>query len=224
MGGARDSVWIVGDSAVLSGALAGALSALGWRAVSQPAISGDLAVQDWRTWARLVLVADDDGHVPVLPAAVRGHRQRLVVVTGALTGLGSVLAAVSDGATAVIHGDQPFPVLVRALDDALLAGTPHTEQPWRARLVATLRRRQQEARRFASLTQREQEVLGAMIAGQSAAEIADRNQLSMATVRSQIRGVLTKLEVTSQLAAVALAHRCCREPIVAAQLARLHQF
>ena len=41
----------------------------------------------------------------------------------------------------------------------------------------------------------------------SAAEIAEQRVVSLATVRSQIRAILRKLEVTSQLAAVAMAHR-----------------
>ena len=43
--------------------------------------------------------------------------------------------------------------------------------------------------------------------GLSAAEIAEQRVVSLATVRSQIRAILQKLDVTSQLAAVAMAHR-----------------
>jgi DNA-binding NarL/FixJ family response regulator len=42
--------------------------------------------------------------------------------------------------------------------------------------------------------------------GRSAAEIAASSFVSLATVRSQIRAILQKLDVTSQLAAVAAAH------------------
>ena len=50
-------------------------------------------------------------------------------------------------------------------------------------------------------------MLSALLEGTSAAGIATSSFVSEATVRSQIRGVLTKLGVTSQLAAVALARR-----------------
>ena len=43
--------------------------------------------------------------------------------------------------------------------------------------------------------------------GCSAERIADESFVSIATVRSQIRSILEKLDVRSQLAAVALAHR-----------------
>jgi DNA-binding NarL/FixJ family response regulator len=55
--------------------------------------------------------------------------------------------------------------------------------------------------------------------GKSAAEIAAEAVVSLATVRSQIRAVLQKLDVTSQIAAVALAHRSgwgrCEEDVPA---------
>jgi two-component system, NarL family, nitrate/nitrite response regulator NarL len=43
--------------------------------------------------------------------------------------------------------------------------------------------------------------------GRTASEIADERVVSLATVRSQIRAILLKLDVSSQLAAVAMAHR-----------------
>ncbi len=57
------------------------------------------------------------------------------------------------------------------------------------------------------LTRREGEVLGALIEGKSAQEIAAESYVAVGTVRSQIRAVLLKLGVHSQIAAVASAHR-----------------
>ena len=54
------------------------------------------------------------------------------------------------------------------------------------------------------LTQREREVLALLADGQRAQAVADHFVVSLATVRTQIRAVLTKLEVGSQLEAVAL--------------------
>lgn len=59
---------------------------------------------------------------------------------------------------------------------------------------------------LALLSPREQVVLGSMMCGLSAAEIAEEHFVAVTTVRSQIRSILTKLNVRSQLAAVALAH------------------
>jgi DNA-binding NarL/FixJ family response regulator len=57
------------------------------------------------------------------------------------------------------------------------------------------------------LTQREREVLALLADGQRAQAVADHFVVSLATVRTQIRAVLTKLEVGSQLEAVALYRR-----------------
>ncbi len=61
---------------------------------------------------------------------------------------------------------------------------------------------------FHCLTAREGQVLRALAEGVGVAAIAADWFVSEATVRSQVRGVLTKLGVTSQLEAVAAAHRC----------------
>jgi DNA-binding NarL/FixJ family response regulator len=58
---------------------------------------------------------------------------------------------------------------------------------------------------FEGLTQREARVLGALSDGLSADQIAEAHFVALTTVRTQIRAVLHKLGVRSQLAAVALA-------------------
>jgi DNA-binding NarL/FixJ family response regulator len=60
---------------------------------------------------------------------------------------------------------------------------------------------------FRRLTPREEEVLAALVDGEPAVAIAERDTVSEATVRSHIRSVLTKLGVGSQLQAVAQARR-----------------
>jgi two-component system nitrate/nitrite response regulator NarL len=60
---------------------------------------------------------------------------------------------------------------------------------------------------FDRLTPREEEVLSALMRGAKARDICTQSFVSMPTVRSQIRSILTKLGVTSQLAAVALAYQ-----------------
>ena len=56
---------------------------------------------------------------------------------------------------------------------------------------------------FERLTNHEALVLGSLIDGLSAEEIAESHFVALTTVRSQIRAVLQKLGVRSQLAAVA---------------------
>ena len=60
---------------------------------------------------------------------------------------------------------------------------------------------------FADLTERESVVLAELMEGHRAEEIARAAFVSISTVRSQIKAILQKLGVSSQLAAVALARR-----------------
>jgi DNA-binding CsgD family transcriptional regulator len=60
---------------------------------------------------------------------------------------------------------------------------------------------------FSDLTSRERLVLSDLIDGYHASAIAERACVSVATVRTQIRSILQKLGVNSQLAAVALARQ-----------------
>lgn len=61
--------------------------------------------------------------------------------------------------------------------------------------------------RLDRLTAREQEILRALMRGRRVREIARAQCVAESTVRTQVRSVLRKLEVSSQLAAVGLALR-----------------
>jgi two-component system nitrate/nitrite response regulator NarL len=67
-------------------------------------------------------------------------------------------------------------------------------------------------RRFASMTRRESEVLGQLMAGRQVSEIARIRFVSESTVRTQVKSILAKLEVSSQLTAVGLAHQLGWQP------------
>jgi DNA-binding CsgD family transcriptional regulator len=58
-----------------------------------------------------------------------------------------------------------------------------------------------------TLTPRERQVLLALMRGETAREICRNDYVAMPTVRSQIRSILFKLGVSSQLAAVVMAYR-----------------
>ncbi len=58
-----------------------------------------------------------------------------------------------------------------------------------------------------ALSERERTVLGHMMRGLTAVEIAQADYVTVATVRSQIRNILWKLQVSNQLAAVAIGYR-----------------
>jgi two-component system nitrate/nitrite response regulator NarL len=107
-------------------------------------------------------------------------------------------------------------VALDAVDSTLLqlvSGESIIGQTIRASLLNDLRLERENERRtlsvFEGLTQREALVLAALTDGLTADEIAREHFVAVSTIRSQIRGVLQKLEVRSQLAAVSLgaAHR-----------------
>ena len=91
----------------------------------------------------------------------------------------------------------------------LLAGEQILGRTVRAVLIEELRleRARQERVRaiFERLSDREALVLAALTDGLTAEEIAREHYVALTTVRSQIRAVLTKLGVRTQLAAVAVA-------------------
>lgn len=102
------------------------------------------------------------------------------------------------------------PTDILATVELVLAGEPITTEVARQQLLMDLRvarsLKSRALRPFGLLTQREQEALQALCAGEVAASIAENWVVSMATVRSHIRSILTKLGVSSQLEAVAMAH------------------
>ena len=62
-------------------------------------------------------------------------------------------------------------------------------------------------RRLDMLTPRERQVLGALIEGRTVRAISQTSVVSEATVRTQVKSILSKLEVSSQLAAVGMANQ-----------------
>ncbi len=113
------------------------------------------------------------------------------------------------GAAGVVPKEESFPILWEAIITATSGGRPFPGQD-RHQLLRDLQLHRASVRarfaRFEHLTRKEREVLRALSRGQSASVIAAEHYVSLSTVRSQIRSVLTKLGVSSQLAAVALAN------------------
>ena len=62
-------------------------------------------------------------------------------------------------------------------------------------------------RRLELLTPRERQVLGCLIEGRTVRTISQERVVSEATVRTQVKSILAKLEVSSQLAAVGMANQ-----------------
>ena len=120
-------------------------------------------------------------------------------------------AALAAGAVAGVPKRAPWPVLL-AQGAGGAAGRPVISPQTRQELIDSFRaprtaERREVAEKLDRLTQREREVLAELAGGNRAQAVAEQFVVSLATVRTQIRSVLTKLEVGSQLEAVALYRR-----------------
>jgi DNA-binding NarL/FixJ family response regulator len=105
----------------------------------------------------------------------------------------SAPAEVADTLERIARGESVMGVAVR---EGLLA-----------RLRARRKAEQQRVAAFQQLTRRESAVLRQLAEGMSPEEIAQMSFVSLNTVRTQVRGILTKLEVRSVVAAVAMSYR-----------------
>lgn len=86
----------------------------------------------------------------------------------------------------------------------------------RERLLHAWREQGQAVRELRSnletLTHREAEVLGQLMAGKQVRDIAQTSVVSEATVRTQVKSILAKLGVPSQISAVGAAHKADWSP------------
>lgn len=133
----------------------------------------------------------------------------VVMLTGETNAL--VLAqCLEEGAIGFINKSVSFDELLEQIhavlsDRALM--TRHEREEMLSRLRLHRAERDHELRVFGELTAREGEVLGELMQGKSADTIAEESVVSVATIRTQIRSILSKLGVNSQLAAVARAQQ-----------------
>jgi len=133
---------------------------------------------------------------------------RTVIVLTAETEPTILARALEAGADAVLGKTVPFPQLIREIvaiprGQSVEAGIRRSQVMHEARVAA--RERSRRLAPFAALTPREEAVLSMLVDGIQAADIAEASYVSLSTVRSQIRSILAKLGVGSQLAAVSLA-------------------
>jgi len=211
--GRRPAVLLVDDHELLAGTLALALRQLGHDVHTSAWASPEAVVEAARDLAPAVVLLDLElgealGTGLDLIRPLNDAGARVVMVTG-ITDRARLGACIAAGATGVVSKATSFSSLVESVQQAV-AGEPVMAETERQELVDEYRRHEQAERGrlapFQTLTPREQVVLGHLVAGESAEAIADRLYLSLATVRSHIRAILVKLQVNSQLAAVALAH------------------
>jgi DNA-binding NarL/FixJ family response regulator len=154
-----------------------------------------------------LLVSDLDRPARVRAATLLLGRVPIpwIVLTAAPRGpmWGAVLDA---GARLVLPSCTGFQQVCDAVL-SVVSGRETTPEPERDHLVGQwselLERREAVGRRIQSLTPREHEVLTMLYAGDPVARIAQLLEVSPATVRSQVKAVLRKLHVNTQLGAVA---------------------
>lgn len=188
-------VRVVGDDVVHTAAITAGLLTVGvavvqpWAVVAAPG----------RAWHEgLVLLADG----PRLPRVLRGTAHVVVAVGGA--DASRDLATAARRGAGVVDARLPLPAVVRGVA-ARLHRPPSLAEAHRT--ADELEALAAEQVRLSRLTPREHQVVAALSEGLTAQEIARQLVVSVSTVRAHIRAVLTKLEVSSQLAAVAVARR-----------------
>ena len=147
-----------------------------------------------------------DGVSLVEPLARSGVN--VIVVTGS-TDRARWGDAVRSGARKVLAKSQPLRDVLATVR-RIMAGLPVMDRTEREELLAEYTRQRFETQgvreRLELLTNRESEVLGHLMKGRAVRAIAELSVVSEATVRTQVKSILAKLEVSSQLAAVGLAH------------------
>jgi DNA-binding NarL/FixJ family response regulator len=207
-------VLVVDDHRLLAETLAAALRASG--------LEVELADLSDRT-ALISSVRDDPPDLVLLDLELGGHigdgatlvrpfvqAGTQVLLVSAATGKDRVGHGIEQGALGHVAKSAPFLDLLETVIGAA-HGRPVLQPEQRQRILHELRleRERTAAARepFERLTTREQQVLRALADGRNVCQIAAEWFVSESTVRSQVRGILTKLGAGSQLEAVALALR-----------------
>lgn len=152
----------------------------------------------------LNLKPDLDGVDLIAPLTNAGAK---VVVVSGVTDRIRLGRCIEAGAVALINKGLPFEEFGRAIS-RLVAGENVMAIWEKENLVAEYhyheRERRQRLATLSRLTHREAQVLAALVGGLVASEIAEDFCVSIATIRSEIRSILTKLAVHSQLEAIEL--------------------
>jgi two-component system, NarL family, nitrate/nitrite response regulator NarL len=156
-----------------------------------------------------------DGVRLIEPIARSGAN--VIVVTGS-TDRARWGDAIQAGARKVLSKSQPLYDILATVR-RIIAGLPVMDREEREELVSEWTRMREDLHdvreRLEQLTNRESVVLGHLMKGRAVRQIAGLSTVSEATVRTQVKSILAKLEVTSQLAAVGMANEIgWRAPVI----------
>ncbi|HKE73569.1 MAG TPA: response regulator transcription factor [Acidimicrobiales bacterium] len=206
-------VLIVDDHPLVAVGLQLALRSRGWDVQVADGPSAGAVLERARAFEPGCVLLDlhlgELGNGRDLIGPLRETSRAVVMLTGETDRL-LLAACVAEGADGWIGKDAFVDDVIAAVEDAL-AGRPLLGVAKREELLDDLRAHRaglaRSRSRFERLSPREQRVLGALVDGLSSEEIAEAQFVAVSTVRSQVRGILCKLGVRSQLAAVAAANR-----------------
>jgi DNA-binding NarL/FixJ family response regulator len=154
----------------------------------------------------LDLGRDTDGARMIEPLVRTGIAVVVVTGSGDRVRWGECLR---HGARAVLDKAAPLNHLIAALR-LIVDGRAVMSREEREGLVLLYHREKLALHdlraRLHTLTPREAEVLRCLMSGRTVRDIAEASVVAEATVRSQVKSVLAKLQVSSQIAAVGAAH------------------
>jgi len=212
----RPRVAIIDDHELFAQSLALALGMTGFDAERLPIGSTSSAAQvvsATKRWDPHVVLLDLDlgavGDASRLIAPLAQGGTVVVVLTASEDPVrhGACLAA---GAAAVLSKSASL-AEIRAAVRRASVHRPVIDWHERERMIRRWRAHhstlQLSRRRFERLTERERQVLGHLVRGRTVGDIAKLGVVAETTVRTQVKSILAKLEVSSQIAAVGLAHQ-----------------
>jgi len=208
----RPDIVVVDDHVLIAETLQAALTAQGISAVTMAPAPG-LLPELLQSRPRLVLLDLDLGSAGssiglIKPLVANGSAVLLVTGVSERT---RIAEALEQGAIGYQCKGDGFHALLERSCAALAAGPtgsaldPAERTALLVELAAHRAAQRRTLRPFEELTERESETLRALARGGSVRDIAADWVVSEATVRTHVRGVLTKLNASSQLAAVAAA-------------------
>ncbi|HEX4906562.1 MAG TPA: response regulator transcription factor [Acidimicrobiales bacterium] len=215
-----DGIVIVDDHTLIAEALALALRGSDLPSVAVVPPSGDDAALLERIGERrpalVLLDIHLDGDRVGIPLIAPLLEQGLSVIVLTASRDPILLAAcIRAGAQGLVDKAQPFAELASMIRSAL-EGAPVLSMTLRAALLERAdsdeRLRARRDAPFRALTPREAEVLASLMRGLAAEAISLEIGTTVATVRTHVRALLSKLNVNTQLAAVAAAYAAQWQP------------
>jgi two-component system, NarL family, nitrate/nitrite response regulator NarL len=167
-------------------------------------------VMIWRPSLALLDIDSVDGTTSLQCLKIMKDAKVPVAVMGGQSDRHLLGRCIDAGASSVVDKRSPLGELV-AVIGRHLAGEIVLSEDMRRELTETYRRQTQVQRArlapFEVLTRREQFILSELMKGHAAETIARQASVSISTVRSQIKAILQKLGVNSQLAAAGMARQ-----------------